>query len=120
MDSLLLKIAYVVLIVGTFIIRYPHEKRNKNNSISEDNKTALEKMLLLLVFIGMMILPLIFIFTSFFSFANYTLPVYANVIGIVLIIPTLWLFYRSHKDLGRNWSVSLEIREDHKIIDSGV
>lgn len=120
MNPLLLKIAYGILIVGTFIIRYPHEKRNKDNNISKDNKTALEKMLLLLVFIGMMILPLVYIFTSFFSFANYTLPVYAHVIGIVLIIPTLWLFYRSHKDLGRNWSVSLEIREDHKIVDSGV
>ena len=120
MNPLLLKIAYGILIIGTFIIRYPHEKRNKANNITNDDKTALEKVLLLLVFIGMMILPLIYFFTYLFSFANYTLPVYAHVIGIVLIIPTLWLFYRSHKDLGRNWSVSLEIREGHKIVDSGV
>jgi protein-S-isoprenylcysteine O-methyltransferase Ste14 len=32
----------------------------------------------------------------------------------------LWLFYRSHKDLSTNWSISLDIREDHRLITSGV
>ena len=52
-------------------------------------------------------------------FADYTLTLYAQVTGM-LVVPTLWLFYRSHKDLGLNWSVSLEIREDHEIVDKGV
>jgi protein-S-isoprenylcysteine O-methyltransferase Ste14 len=32
----------------------------------------------------------------------------------------LWLFRRSHKDLGRQWSASLEIRESHQIVRAGV
>jgi protein-S-isoprenylcysteine O-methyltransferase Ste14 len=32
----------------------------------------------------------------------------------------LWLFRRSHKDLGRQWSASLEIRESHQIVRGGV
>lgn len=120
MDPLILKIAYIVILVGTSIIRYPHEKRNKANSIIKDNKTTLEKALLFVVFLGMMILPLLYILTSLFSFANYTLPLYAQITGVVLILPTLWLFYRSHKDLGLNWSVTLEIREGHNIVDTGV
>lgn len=120
MDPLILKIAYIVILVGTSIVRYPHEKRNKANSIIKDNKTTLEKTLLFVVFLGMMILPLLYILTSLFSFANYTLPLYAQITGVVLILPTLWLFYRSHKDLGLNWSVTLEIREGHNIVDTGV
>ena len=33
---------------------------------------------------------------------------------------SLWLFYRTHKDLGRNWSVTLEVREQHMLVTSGV
>ena len=32
----------------------------------------------------------------------------------------LWLFYRSHADLSTNWSISLDIRENHTLITSGV
>jgi protein-S-isoprenylcysteine O-methyltransferase Ste14 len=32
----------------------------------------------------------------------------------------LWLFYRSHADLGTNWSITLEVREHHRLITQGV
>lgn len=120
MSTFALKIAYLILWVSSAVIRYPHEKRNKRNRIVTNNKTALEKVLLVVVFIGMGILPLVYVFTSWLNFANYSLPLWAEILGIVLIVPSLWLFYRSHKDLGKNWSVSLELREDHNIVDTGV
>jgi protein-S-isoprenylcysteine O-methyltransferase Ste14 len=36
------------------------------------------------------------------------------------MVAALWLFWRSHADLGRNWSVSLELRKDHQLIRHGV
>ncbi|MEM1359066.1 MAG: protein-S-isoprenylcysteine O-methyltransferase [Bacteroidota bacterium] len=120
MNPLLLKIGFFVIVVGTGIIRYPHEKRNKANQVTTDKKKGLEQLLLFFVFLGMMILPMLYIFTNWLSFADYQLPVLWQVLGLVLIVPGLWLFYRSHYDLGRNWSVSLEIREGHNIVNSGV
>ena len=120
METLLLKIGYAIVLIGTFIIRYPHEKRNRSNTIRIDKKHTLEKILLGLVFLGMMIIPLIYIFTSWLSFADYVLPNSLHILGLLLIIPTLWLFYRSHKDLGTNWSVSLEIKDGHQIVETGV
>src|SRR5262249_23932800 len=32
----------------------------------------------------------------------------------------LLLFWRSHADLGANWSASLEMREEHRLITQGV
>ena len=32
----------------------------------------------------------------------------------------VWLFWRSHADLGRNWSPSLQLREGHALVDRGV
>ena len=120
MEPILLKIGYGIIVIATSIIRYPHAKRNKTNKIITNKKGTLEKILLGLAFLGMVILPLIYMATSLLSFANYDLPVSLQIIGLLLIVPMLWLFYRSHKDLGQNWSATLEIREGHNIVDSGV
>lgn len=120
MNALILKIAFVVYAIGISVIRKPHERRNKQNIVASNHKGTLEKVLLIIVALGFMVLPAIYLLTPFLSFANFNLPLYAHILGIILIIPTLWLFYRSHKDLGKNWSVTLEIREEHKIVDSGV
>jgi protein-S-isoprenylcysteine O-methyltransferase Ste14 len=32
----------------------------------------------------------------------------------------LWLLYRSHADLGTNWSITLEVREKHQLVTHGV
>ena len=120
MEPILLKIGYGIIVIATSIIRYPHAKRNKTNKIITNKKGTLEKILLGLAFLGMVILPLIYMATSLLSFANYDLPVWMQIIGLLLIVPMLWLFYRSHKDLGQNWSATLEIREGHNIVDSGV
>lgn len=106
--------------IGTGFIRYPFEKKQKKNKINTDNKTPLEKTLLAGAFLGLALLPIIYIFTPLFSFADYALPLWAQIIGLVLIPITLWLFYRSHKDLGQNWSPSLEIRDEHTLINEGV
>ncbi|MBF2009355.1 MAG: isoprenylcysteine carboxylmethyltransferase family protein, partial [Chlorogloeopsis fritschii C42_A2020_084] len=33
---------------------------------------------------------------------------------------SLWLFWRSHHDLGKNWSSTLQIREGHTLTTNGV
>jgi len=68
----------------------------------------------------MMVFPLLFIVSRFFSFADYQGNKLLQTLGLALLPFTLWLFYQSHKDLGRNWSASLEIREGHTIVDWGV
>ena len=32
----------------------------------------------------------------------------------------LWLFARSHADLGTNWSISLEVRQNHQLVTDGI
>ncbi len=105
---------------GTWMIRAPHERRQKKNNITVDRKTTLEKFLLFGAFLGMAILPLFYVFSSLLAFANYSLPVPLQILGVVLVPITLWLFYRSHKDLGLNWSPTLEMRAEHTLVTKGV
>ena len=38
----------------------------------------------------------------------------------LLILLALIIFWRSHADLGLNWSPSLEIRKEHKLVTHGI
>ena len=81
MSTFLLKAAFCVFFVATVFIRYPHEKRQRQNTITDNQKTSLEKILLAIVSLGMVVLPLLYLFTPFLNFANYELPGWASAIG---------------------------------------
>ena len=117
---LLGKILFVLAGVIMTIIRRPYEKQNKNNEIAHNQQDTQEKVLLALVGVGMWLLPLIYIVSPLLAFADYTLPLWTLGIGVIVMAVGLWLFWRSHADLGQNWSVSLEIREEHTLITNGV
>lgn len=106
--------------IVTGLIRAPHARRNRENAISDDRKHLGERVLLGGMFATMMVLPLLHLATGVFGFANYALPTWAVVIGAVLQLPFVWLFWRSHADLGHNWSVSLEIHEEQSLVTKGV
>ncbi|MDN4592472.1 protein-S-isoprenylcysteine O-methyltransferase, partial [Polycladomyces subterraneus] len=83
-------------------------------------KTTIEILLLFLLFVGMIATPLIYAFTPLLSFADYKLPSWMGWAGVVVLVIALWLFWRSHIDLGQNWSPTLELRKGHQLITSGV
>ncbi|MEM9141540.1 MAG: protein-S-isoprenylcysteine O-methyltransferase [Bacteroidota bacterium] len=121
MDTrLIFEIVFIVFMVVMGIIRRPFEKAVKDNSIDVQKKDTEEKILLGLTFLGMSIIPLVYILSPWLNFANYQLPLYLQLMGVVVMVLAAVFFYRSHKDLGKNWSVSLEIREEHTLITSGI
>jgi protein-S-isoprenylcysteine O-methyltransferase Ste14 len=111
---------WLAAFVATLAIRAPHSIRNRRNLVVADRKGLVEMMLLSGMFATMMVFPLLQLATGVFDFANYTLPRWATWVGIVLQVPYLWLFWRSHEDLGRNWSPGLEVRENHGLVTSGI
>lgn len=116
----MLKIIYFTGLIIMSIIRVPFSRQTKTNQIVDSRKTTLEILLLILLFIGMIVLPLIYAFTPLLSFADYQLPYWMEWAGVMLLVTSLWLFWRSHADLGRNWSPTLELRKGHQLITSGV
>ena len=120
MNTLTLKIIFFIGLFVSYVIRSPHQKRYKQNKITDDRKTNIEKVSLFFVSLGMFFIPVIYTFSPLFSFADYSLPIWANIGGIFTYIIAMWLFWKSHHDLGQNWSVSLEIRESHTLITDGI
>ena len=79
-----------------------------------------ERILLSLVGVTAILLPVLYLFTPWLAFADYPLPVAASWGGLAVMLAALALFYRSHDDLGLNWSPTLEMRQGHTLVTEGV
>jgi protein-S-isoprenylcysteine O-methyltransferase Ste14 len=116
----LFEIIYWLAMLVEIIIRVPINKQRKAQKMKSQQVSFQEQALLFLLLAGMFILPALYSASSWLDFANYTLPAWANWLGVMIIILALIVFWRSHADLGLNWSPTLEIREKHELITRGI
>ncbi|NDJ17820.1 isoprenylcysteine carboxylmethyltransferase family protein [Myxacorys almedinensis A] len=120
MDTLALKILFMVGFIAAWAIRTPYQKRDKQTKRLAARLVLRERVLFVLIYVGMVILPLIYVFSPWLSPADYHSSLWAGYLGAIFFAISLWLLWRSHHDLGRNWSPTLEIREGHTFVSSGI
>ena len=113
-------LAWLAGVVLMNVIRAPFARQTQDNTIAESRRTATERILLAGMGLGAGLMPFLHLATGVVGFADYSLPHWATGFGTVVFAAALWLFWRSHADLGRNWSVTLELRQDHGLVTSGV
>jgi protein-S-isoprenylcysteine O-methyltransferase Ste14 len=113
-------VVFLIGLVVFFWIRQLFVRRTKGEKKAVTQFDRLEKILLLVMFPPTLVLPLLYLFTPLLAFADYHLPAFVPWCGAVVLVISLWLFWRSHADLGQNWSVSLELREGHQLVTQGV
>ena len=101
-------------------IRHVFARRTKSQEKTVSRIDGLERILLVTVITASLLLPVLYLFTPLLAFADYRLPLLVPWIGILVMVTSLWFFWRSHADLGHNWSVSLELREDHELVTHGI
>lgn len=114
------KLAVLVNLFAYIVIRWPHGQRSHTIQVVEDRKGALEIALLVGALVGTTVLPLLWVSTPLFAVAEYPLYAIPFGCGTVLMLIGLWLFRRSHHDLGTNWSVTLQMRESHSLVTDGI
>ena len=113
----------IVFLAGFVVyigIRHVYGSRLKSEKSVVRRIDGLEKGLLAVVALGSLLFPVLYLFTPVLRFADYRLPAFVPWAGVAVMLVALWLFRRSHADLGRQWSISLEVREDHRLITHGV
>ena len=105
--------AAYLTIRGVFIRRARRQHKT-------DKGDGRDRLLIALVGMGQIALPLLFVWTRALSFADRVQPAACLPLGLVAMAAGLWLFWRSHVDLGDNWSVTLEIDAKHQLVTRGV
>lgn len=112
---------FVVGLLSYLAIRVVYQRKaSAAGPSSSDRSTPLDKALILLVVVGQVLLPLAYVFTPWLNFASYPSIPASTYMGSLLWSAGIWLFWRSHADLGTNWSVTLEVQHNHQLIKRGV
>jgi protein-S-isoprenylcysteine O-methyltransferase Ste14 len=120
MEPVVLEVVYFAGLIVAVGIRAPHELRRMRTHVTDHRVDRLEVSLMGLVVVGMFLAPVIHSLTPWLGFADYRLPPWAGISGVAVFAVALWLFGKSHADLGRNFSPTLEVREEHTLVTHGV
>jgi protein-S-isoprenylcysteine O-methyltransferase Ste14 len=120
MTPAIAKAAFVALAVGWFVIRIPHARRARRTPISHSARNGREAILLMISLSGLGIIPLLYVATGIPRFAAYPFRPVQAWLGVAVALAALALFHLTHRALGRNWSISLEVREGHRLVTDGI
>ncbi|MCR9089377.1 MAG: protein-S-isoprenylcysteine O-methyltransferase [Rhodobacteraceae bacterium] len=94
--------------------------RGAEKPVIEERGRRRERTLTTAVFVGMIILPILTLATPLLDFAAYRGLPGQVAAGPAVALAGLYVFWRSHEDLGKNWSAHLEVREGHRLVTGGI
>jgi protein-S-isoprenylcysteine O-methyltransferase Ste14 len=114
------KLIFVLMAIGWYAIRFEHARRSRRLGVRHNSRDFRENVLLSISLTGLGVLPLLYVATAFPRFADYPFHPTQAWLGVLFAIAALLLFHKTHVALGRNWSVSLQLRKDHQLITSGI
>jgi protein-S-isoprenylcysteine O-methyltransferase Ste14 len=106
--------------IAWFIIRYPHQRRSRKTPVAARSDRTREQVLLAISSCGLGVIPFIYVMTGEPAFANYPFQPALAYAGTAVFAAALALFYRIHRELGRSWSVTLELRDQHVLVTHGL
>ena len=110
---------FVAFLAAYLAIRavFMHRARRDKAVVRADGR---DRLLIVLVGLGQIVLPLQFVLTHTLAFADRAQPDACTALGVIAMAAGLWLFWRAHADLGESWSVTLELNADHRLVTRGV
>ncbi|MFD2346831.1 isoprenylcysteine carboxylmethyltransferase family protein [Sinorhizobium terangae] len=113
------EIIWVLGIIAWYFIRRPYERRAKRVRVVSNRRSRSETIGLAAALFGLAIVPGFYVATGKPEAADYPAHAWAVVVGALTFALAMWVFRKTHKELGRNWSISLEIRDKHELICRG-
>jgi len=117
-DNIFEVIFLVGFVVGS-VIRKVYTFRCRGSKATKKRKSAVDIILISAGGVGLAA-PLFYLFSPWLDFADYDLPGWMGWMGTAAFAGALLLLWRSHADLGRNWSAILQIRREHTLMTNGV
>ena len=114
-----LNTVYIILYLLAAATRAPYARAARTLPVRADRRRRAETRLLVPVSIGLMILPLVEVFSPWLDSYAMELPMWARALGLVGFAASVAIHGWTHKELAANWSPVLEIRENHCLITTG-
>lgn len=119
MFNSIFKIIYFIEFFIAVIVRKVFTAKYRKMDFAVDKKSPGDIALMTMDGIGM-IIPLFYVFSAWLDFADYNMPDWVGWIGAGLFAAAIWILYRSHADLGKNWTPTLAIQKEHTLVINGI
>ena len=112
---------WLALLIVISTVRKVHEHKAGQRS-SLGGIPVPEATMMVLWGLAASVLPLFYMFSPWLHFANYPfeMPLALRAVGAALFVFAIWLLHRSHGDLGKQWSPTVEFADDHALVTDGV
>jgi len=91
----------------------------KREKTEDDRSSTLDTILLALYGVGMLV-PIFYVFSTWFDFADYSLPAWLSWVGVALFALAAVILHLTHQAMGRSWTPTLGLREDHELVTDGI
>ena len=113
------KAIVLVAILALALIRGIQTVRRPQTTIATRREGSRELFVLVAVVSGF-IVPIVWAITPWLAFADFTPQALPVLSGAIVLAAGLWLFHRTHADLGANWSARLQIVDAHQLVTAGI
>jgi protein-S-isoprenylcysteine O-methyltransferase Ste14 len=120
MTAAVAKVLWILGIVVWYAIRYPFQRHARKIGVARSVGGTGDRIALSIAAIGQFLIPGIYVATGQPAFADYAFQPVLAWLGLVVMLAALILFRQTHKQLGRNWSVTLETRTKHDLVTEGL
>ena len=114
------KLIWLFGVLAWFLIRRVLGRGSRRIKMRDKRIGWLEGVLLFASLLGLIVVPMVYVASGAPAFANYAFHPALAWLGALTFAASLWLLYRTHKDLGTNWSITLVVREQHSLVTNGV
>ncbi|MEO0328651.1 MAG: protein-S-isoprenylcysteine O-methyltransferase [Pseudomonadota bacterium] len=114
------KIIWCLFIIAWGVIRFRPNIKSRKTAKSMVSRTPSERFSMIVSSFGLGYIPAVYIFTDFLEAFNRAPNIVLLLIGTAILLLSLRLFRLTHKALGKMWSHSLDLREDHKLVTTGI
>jgi protein-S-isoprenylcysteine O-methyltransferase Ste14 len=118
------KLIWVAGLVAWVVIRYPFRRRTRRLGIARSVGGGGDRIVLVIAAWGQFFIPLGYVALSLTTGepipGDYPLHLLQVWLGVAALAGGLVLFGVTHKQLGRNWSVTLETHTEHDLVTDGL
>ena len=114
------KIGWALMLAAWYVIRYPYARRSRRAAVETNQKRGAEFGRMAVASLGLGVLPALYLWTSLLDFADRSTSWLLVAIGGLTACGALALFLLTHKALGKLWSISLQLKTEHKLVTHGI
>jgi protein-S-isoprenylcysteine O-methyltransferase Ste14 len=114
------KVVWCLHIAAWAVIRWVPNRRSRKVAIAKTSRTPSERFSMAVSSLGLGIVPAIWVIAGWPAALDFAAHPLAVIFGACLLAFSLRMFRITHKALGAMWSHSLDLREGHRLVTSGI